>query len=104
MIPRDGNKSSVPVLQPRTAQNLALTDAAVNSTAIGSTTRVARLCPQADCYVAVGVNAVASTSTGFLLPAKTVEYIQVLQGERVSTVKAAGVAAGFFLNVVECEM
>lgn len=79
------------------SQNLAVGSSSVASTAFAQTTRQVRLVSTADCYIAIGPSAVATTSSTFL-PGGVVEYIQARPGDVVAAIQST---ASGTLNITE---
>lgn len=93
----DNNNKTIQVLQPATGSQVAYTATAANTSAYSGKTVVRVVSDQA-CYIAIGVDATANTSTSTYLPAGVVEYFKVADGHRVSAVQ---VSAGGTLYVTE---
>lgn len=53
------------------------------STAFNDATKIIRLCPDTQCYIAVGL-APTATANSMLLPAFAVEYFGVKAGDKIS--------------------
>lgn len=74
---------------PDTIQNLSYTDTAAQSNAFGSNVTLLRLCAETDCFYLVGSDPTATTSNGSRLPAGVVEYIRVVEGQKISVIRDA---------------
>jgi hypothetical protein len=85
-LPRDGGTSAIPALQQGTTAVIAYTTVTNGSAYTGD--HIIRLVATTDCHVEILASASATTSDMFL-PANTVEYFHVKDGERVSVVQNA---------------
>ncbi len=94
----DYNNNPIQAAYPGAAQSVAIGAASAQSTAVGSSTRCVRLRATADCYVKIGGNPTANTTTSTLLGAGETEYFRVNPGDKVAVIQAS--AAGT-LNVTE---
>ena len=69
------------------AQQLSVTDTAVNTSAFSDVTRLVRIAVLTDCYVRVGKGVTATASNGSLFPSGAIEYVNVNKGDRVSIIR-----------------
>lgn len=83
---------------PDTIQNVSYTDTAAASSAFGTNVTIIRLCATSACYYLIGSDPTATTSNGSYLPADTIEYIRVTEGQKISAIQSS---ANGSLNVGE---
>ena len=62
-------------------------DASVQSTAFSANTRIIRIVATTDCFIAVGANPTATTSSTFI-PFGSVEYFKVAGAVKVAALKS----------------
>lgn len=82
---RDTSTAPVQALKLGASQAVSYSSSAVLSTAI--TTRWVRLVATTACHIKIGGSTIAATSSDALLPANTVEYLQIYPGEFVSVIR-----------------
>jgi hypothetical protein len=82
----DKNAKPIQVLRPGTTQTVNIRSTS-NTTSSGASTgcRVVRLATDIDCFYVVGSTA---TTSDIYLPAGTVEYIHVFEGDNVSVIRS----------------
>lgn len=97
--PEDNESRPLPAIFPKVSQSLAIGSVSAQSSAFDLTTGLIRLCPTVDCYVAIGANPTA-TSSSMYLPAGSVEYFGCSPGEKVAVLR---VLSNGFLNIVEAQ-
>ena len=95
-LPKDSMGNTVQVGRLGTSQNLSTTSTAAHTAAVASSAYAVRVTPSTDTQIAIGVGAVATTSS-VMLRANQTEYFAIAAGERVSAVSAS---AGT-LNIAE---
>jgi len=71
---------------PFATQNVTVGVSSTQSTAFRPQTRQVRLVSDADCYIAFGASATATTSS-MLLPAGVVEYFEVHPGDLIAVIQ-----------------
>lgn len=79
------------------SQNVTIGASSLQSTAMAGTTQIVRLAPTADCFISVGQNPTATTSSTLML-AGQIEYIAVTPGQRIAVIQSSG---GGTLNITE---
>jgi hypothetical protein len=95
--PEDDESRGIPAIFPGISQAVAIGAISAQSTAIGQTTGLVRLCASSDCFVAFGSNPTASSSSLFL-PAGMVEYFGINPGDKIAVIQSS---ASGFLSIVE---
>lgn len=95
-LPKDTMGTTAQIGRLGASQNVSTSAVAANTAAVSQGTYAVRLTASVDTQVAIGVGAVATTSST-MLRANQVEYFAITTGERVSAVSAS---AGT-LNVTE---
>jgi hypothetical protein len=82
----DANAKPIQVLRPNSTQLVNIRSTS-NTTATGASKggRVLRLATDIDCFYAIGSTA---TTSDVYLPAGTVEYIHVFEGDNVSVIRS----------------
>lgn len=85
----DTNAKPIQVVRPTTAQHVAISDTAVNATAVA--TRVSRIVATVDCFYSLVGTASASST---FLPANAVEFVHTYEGDVFSIIAPSG--AGSF--------
>jgi len=90
----------LPVTKWGTMQAVSFDGSVQATNAVGAGTTVVRLCATQDCYVLFGANPTAAASTSALLPAGSVEYVEIVGGQKIAAIK---VATAGILNIIECE-
>jgi hypothetical protein len=97
VLKRDRNGQVLQAFVPGVSQNVAIGAASVQSAAFGELTTCVRVVSTSDCFIAIGQNPTATTSS-MLLPAGAPEYLAVDAGMKVAVIQQS--AAGS-LNVTE---
>lgn len=89
---RDSNNNLLPAMQaPGIAvQNLAIGASSVPSAAVNGQTGVLRLSCDIACYYLVGSNPTVTTINGSYLPAGTIEFVPIAQGQSQKIAVIAG--------------
>jgi hypothetical protein len=80
---KDDESTALPAIFLGVCQNLAVSTSAGVSAAFGSTTGLIRVVSSVDCYISIGLNPTASSSTSYL-PAGVVEYFGTSPGEKIA--------------------
>ena len=93
--PAQANQGVLQVLEPGTAQSLAVTGvSAASAAAVAATTNVVRLCGDVDMHLKFGVAPTATAGSDLRLTAKIPEYLKIAGGAKVAAIKASGAADG----------
>jgi hypothetical protein len=71
---------------PTASQNVSFTGTSAQSTAVAMTTWQIRLVCDSDCYIAIGSNPTATTSSTWL-PATSPEYFACHPGDKVAAIQ-----------------
>lgn len=96
-LARDVNTKAIQVLRPSTVSKVSTSDTAASSSAIAANIRVARIISDSDCFYSV--EGTATTSSSYL-PANTIEYIHVYEGDTVSVILASGTGSAYITSMV----
>ena len=96
-LARDVNTKAIQVLRPSTVSKVSTSGTAASSSAIAANIRVARIISDSDCFYSVEGTATASSS---YLPANTIEYIHVYEGDTVSVILASGTGSAYITSMV----
>ena len=96
LLQKDDNGTAIQALRPGPVQRLILW-ATAQATLPAAKDRIVRLYATADCHLAVGISATA-TSNATTLPAGTVEYFSQSKDTRVSVIAPA---SGGTLEITE---
>lgn len=89
-IRKDDNGNTMQVGRLGTSQNITITGASQQSAAFATQGVFAvRAVATADCYIAIGANPTATTSST-LLPAGAPEYFAVQSGEKLAVIGTSG--------------
>lgn len=83
------------VYRPIRTQTVSISGtSAATSNAVGSGIRIVRLVSTTDCHYTVAQSPTATTSDPFL-PANTVEYISIHEGEKVAFIQNSASGTGY---------
>jgi hypothetical protein len=85
-LPKDNSGQPIPVLRPENTQQVAYTDSAATSSAVGSKVRAVRLVSTTNCFVAFGATA---DTNDMPLIANVPESFAVNPGETISAIREA---------------
>jgi hypothetical protein len=96
-LARDVNTKAIQVLRPSTVSKVSTSGTAASSSAIAANIRVARIISDSDCFYSV--EGTATTSSSYL-PANTIEYIHVYEGDTVSVILASGTGSAYITSMV----
>lgn len=96
-LARDVNTKAIQVLRPSTVSKVSISGTAASSSAITANIRVARVISDSDCFYSV--EGTATTSSSYL-PANTIEYIHVYEGDTVSVILASGTGSAYITSMV----
>lgn len=78
-----------PVSPDKNPQKVAISGSSAQSSAVSSTTNCVRLCADTDCFVAIGSNPTA-TSSSFYLPAKVPQVLGCSPSDKVAVIGTTG--------------
>ena len=86
-IPYDGNNREFQVgsWDTNNVYNLASSGSSIQSSRY-TVSKIVRILPSADCYIAIGTNPVASASTGSRLLANAETYIHIPKGNMIAVI------------------
>lgn len=87
-LARDLTGHDIPALGWGTTLVRAFTGSSAQSAAVDDTTFVVRLVATTDCFVALGANPTATTSSAYL-PAGIVEYVSITPGHKVAALQVS---------------
>ena len=96
-LARDVNTKAIQVLRPSTVSKVSTSGTAASSSAIAANIRVDRIISDSDCFYSV--EGTATTSSSYL-PANTIEYIHVYEGDTVSVILASGTGSAYITSMV----
>lgn len=98
-LARDITGSIVQAVGWGASQTRAFTGTSAQSAVMGDNTYVVRLTASADCFVAIGANPTATTSSTFL-PAGVVEYVEIFPGQRVAAIQASSAGTLYITETI----
>lgn len=93
----DANAKPIQVLRPTTTATVSVSSGAAASSAISANARVARIV--VDTPVFYSVTGTATTSSAYL-PAETVEFIHVYEGDTVSFITSGTTGTAYVTEMV----
>jgi hypothetical protein len=87
-IVRDLNGVVTGVFGLGASQSVAFTGTSAQSTAVATSTRIVRLVSTQPCFVAIGSDPTATTSSVYL-PANVVQYVSIVGGHKVAAIQVS---------------
>jgi hypothetical protein len=95
-LARDVNTKAIQVLRPSTVSKVS-TSGTPPSSAIAANIRVARIISTVDCFYKI---AGPSTTSDAFLPANTIEYVHVYEGDNIAFITAGGTGSAYVTDMV----
>ena len=93
----DANAKPIQVLRPTTTATVSVSGTAAASSAISANARVARIVTNTSCFYSV--TGTATTSSAYL-PADTLEFIHVYEGDTISFITSGGTGTAYVTEMV----
>lgn len=95
-LAKDSNGHHIQAIRPGTAQKVAYTNVAGQSTAFGGNTTIIQVAMTTTGFFAVGPNPTAvADGTCTYLPADTITFVSVNGGEKISFIRLTGSGDGY---------
>lgn len=85
-LPVDKNNKGMQAIMVGTSQTVSISASSVQSSAFQTGVRVIRLFPETDCYIAIGSNPTATTSSCYL-PAGIIQFFGVQEGQKLAVLR-----------------
>jgi len=93
----DKNSKPIQVLRPTTVRVVSISGTASAGAAFSNSVRVARIVATTDCFYRV--TGAATTSHNYL-PANTIEYIHIYDGDAISLITSGGTGTAYVSAMV----
>ena len=96
-LARDVNTKAIQVLRPATTSKVSISGSSNAANSTGADIRVARVISTVDCFYKM---AGPSTTSDAFLPANTIEYVHVYEGDNIAFITAGGTGSAYVTDMV----